>query len=302
MLMRQTITAKEVIRGMALAAGAVRCGFAKAEAVSEDAQAAYRCWVEAGMHGSMAFCERYADVRSHPGLLLPGARTVICCAFEYTQAEHSPYIADYALGLDYHFVLKQRLQPLADALQSSLGAECRIATDSAPLRERYWAQKAGVGFIGKNGLLIVPGVGSYVVLAEVLTTAEIEPDEPCQLSCLGCGACLKACPASAIVHGGSVDARRCISALTIETRGPLPPHTSLAGRLFGCDTCQRVCPHNREASHARALPEFAPLPSTLQITPEWLEQTSSNQFRKITARTPLSRAPLAQFIRNAYGG
>ena len=284
---------------MVMAAGAVRCGFARASEVAAGDALAYARWVEEGKHGSMAFCERYADVRSNPALLLPGAGTVISCAFEYTQTEHSPHIADYALGLDYHYVLKRRLGPVADAISQALDCECRIATDSAPMRERYWAQQAGVGFIGRNGLLIVPGVGSYVLLAEIVCTVALEPDEPCLLSCIGCGACLKACPARAIGEDGCVDARRCISALTIEHRGALPPEAHLAGRLFGCDACQRVCPHNRRASALRALPEFAPLPSTMQISPDWLRGTTSSQFRKITAHTPLSRAPLAQFLRNA---
>lgn len=288
----------EALRSIALQCGAVRCGFAAAEEVDSAAQAAYDEWVRSGRHGSMAFAQRYADVRSHPALLLPGAATVICCAFAYTQSCHSPFIADYALGLDYHFVLKERLAPLGSALEQA-GWQWRIVTDSAPMRERYWAQRAGIGFVGKNGLLIVPGIGSYVLLAEVITTAAIAPDPPCALECAGCGACVAACPASAIGEGGIVDARRCISALTIEHRGPLPEGVSLGGRLFGCDACQRVCPHNRDADPALALAEFAPIPSTMQITPRWLRQCTSSHFRRITAHTPLSRAPLSQFLRNA---
>ena len=169
---------KELIRARALQLGAYRCGFAIADVVAEPQRRIYAQWIADGKHGTMDYCARYSDVRDDPRLLLPGAQTVISCAFYYDTGVRNPHIATYALGADYHYVLKHRLAQLGDWLVAQYGGEYRALVDTAPMRERYWAQQAGIGFIGLNNHLIIPGAGSYFFLAELLWTIPLPPDVP----------------------------------------------------------------------------------------------------------------------------
>ena len=215
-------------------AGAQKTGFAKAGPVDDDMTERFGQWLEAGNHGEMHYMANHADLRRDPRLLsenTAGANTVMVCAFSYfhheTQAPGAARFAMYAHGDDYHEVLRKRLTPVAELLHQE-GFTCRICIDSAPVHERYWAAKSGIGFIGRNSQLIVPGMGSYFFLAEIITSAEIAPDAPCLMSCGNCGKCVKACPAGALRADGGFDARRCLSYLTIEYRGrsrpiPTPP-------------------------------------------------------------------------------
>ena len=231
---------------MAADAGAARLGIAAAGTVDPEAAAIYDRWIAAGHHASMTYLERYADIRLSPQLLLPGTRTLLVCAFPYYTDEPLRLpIALYARGRDYHEVVRERLLQLSQAVTSRWGGETRACVDTAPLRERYWAVRSGLGFTGINNQLIVPGIGSYVFIGTLLWTVGVTPDNPCSDRCMQCMRCVSACPAGAINPDGSaIRAERCLSYLTIEHRGDLPPDTDLCGHLYGCDECQRVCPHN----------------------------------------------------------
>lgn len=248
--------------------------------------------------------ERYPDLRRDPRLLLEGARSIVVCAFNYYPATKRPaalpHIAYYAYGKDYHNVLRQRLQHVADTIKTHYnGAECRICIDTAPLMERYWAVQAGIGFIGRHSQLIVPGIGSYVLLGSILTTAQLPPDNPCTLTCPpGCNRCLKACPGKAIMADSHIDARRCLSYLTIEYRGDFPTATDTHNCLYGCDTCQNVCPLNTEVSPT-GIQEFNPSPELLTLTAQQAADMTQQQFSSLFSRSAIKRAKLEGLRRNA---
>ncbi len=292
---------KELIRSKALEAGAFACGFAEAGPVGDEAVDVYDRWIAAGRQGSMRYCADYMEQRRDPAMLLPGTRTVICCAFNY----HRPMpdkplagmIAGYAWGDDYHYAVKRRLACLGEYITSTFGGECRALVDTAPMRERYWAAKSGLGFIGVNNQLIVRGAGSYFFLGELLWTGTVPPDIPDSGSCTGCMACVRACPGHALDGRGGCDARRCVSYLTIEHREELPSGCDLHGSIYGCDICQRVCPHN--AAHpASDLPEFTVNSPMLEATPEEISTMTPSHYKKLTAHSAMRRVPLNQLRRN----
>lgn len=288
---------RQAIRQWAIEAGASRCGFAAAREVDARAADIYDRWIAAGRHGSMDYCASYADVRRDPRLLLEGARTVICCAFAYNAPRESALIAKYALGLDYHWVVKQRLMALGRRIEEAWGGATRALVDTAPMRERYWAQQAGLGFIGVNNQLIIPGLGSYFFLGELLWTGSVEPDSPCEGDCGRCMACVRACPAGALDGRGGCDAARCLSYLTIEHRGPLPEGTRMGACAYGCDICQKACPHNAAAPFT-AIDELQPRPEVLALTPGELEQMTPSHYKKLVAHSAMRRVPLSQLLRN----
>jgi epoxyqueuosine reductase len=261
----------------------------------------------------MGYLARNVDVRLDPGVLVPGARSVICVADRYhdgtPDTAASPgggargRIARYARGDDYHRVMKKRLHRLADELRRALPDEVfRVCIDTAPLLERELAQRAGLGAVGKHTLLIEPGVGSWLLLGEIVTTAVLAPTAPDTSDpCRDCTRCLDACPTGAIAPW-SVDATRCLSYLTIEHRTAIDAgfHEAAADWIFGCDVCQEVCPHNQPTERTRALPvpdAYAPrrdafdLPAVLG----WSEQRRRDAF----VRSALKRAKLAMMKRNA---
>ncbi len=218
-----------------------------------------RSWLGAGRAGEMAYLERRVEERIDPGTYFPGAKSVVCVAMNY----HAPLkprpageiaargrIARYALGDDYHDVMKPRLHALADFIrQIAPESQTRAAVDTAPILERELAMRAGIGWIGKNTCVINEGVGSWIFLGEVLTTLELPADVPSEDHCGSCRRCLDACPTGALTEAYEIDARRCISYLTIEHPGELSgPESSMIGDwLYGCDICQDVCPHNGRA-------------------------------------------------------
>lgn len=286
-------------------AGACAAGFAPLGPVEPEALDAFGRWLEGGNNASMGYLASYPEIRRNPALLLdppPAEGTVICAAFPYAASPgYRPgalRFARYALGEDYHEVLRRRLLPVARMIEESTGCKARVCVDTAPILERYWARRAGVGFIGLNRQLIVPGAGSYVLLAEIVTSLRLPPDEPCTLSCRGCGACLRTCPGGALGAGG-LDARRCLSYLTIEHRGPLPEGLRLPpGRVYGCDLCQEVCPHNREIS-VSPLPEFLPRPEMLGLTREEALDMPREEFSRLMRGSAVKRAKAEGLRRNA---
>ncbi len=276
-------------------AGANAVGFARAGAVDSSTASYFLRWLAEGKHGEMAFMERYRDIRLDPRLLLEGARSIICVAFNYRTHHHHSCIADYALGQDYHVVLRRRLQPVVDFLADEFGEQSRICVDSAPILERYWAVKAGVGFVGCNRQLIVPGVGSGVFLAEIVTTAELTPDEPSSLSCGDCGACRDVCPGGAL--NGDFDARLCRSYQTIEYRGDLPEPIKKGECVYGCDACRKVCPFE-SVEPVGVLEEFMPDPVLMSLTRENLAEIGTSQFRKIFAKSAIYRVSARKMREN----
>lgn len=274
---------------------------AAVEPVDPQAQEQYDRWISSGRHGRMQYLEKYPDIRNNPQLLLPGARSMICCAFAYHPApENSPVcIAAYALGTDYHLAIRERLDRAAEAFRAIYGGETRVCVDTAPLRERYWAVRAGLGVMGMNNHLIVPGTGSYILLGEILTTVQLTPDTPLAGDCGGCGRCMKACPTGAILPDGSVDARRCLSYLTIEYRGEFEPGTDLHGSLYGCDRCSAACPHNSHASRTDVIAELEPRRELLQLTPDDCLKMNQEQFSTLFRHSAIKRTKLAGLLRNA---
>jgi epoxyqueuosine reductase len=245
-----------------------------------------------------------ADV-THPGML-PSARSVIVLASSYARAEppRGPApgrVARYAQGRDYHNVLYKRAKRLAALLRDEQHS-ARVGVDSMPIFERAWAQRAGVGFVGKNCCLIVPGLGSHVLLSVLVTSAELPPDEPIKERCGECRLCLDGCPTRAFVAARELDARRCISYLTIEQRGPIPSELreALGSWMFGCDACQDVCPYNKTAPVPEVQTEpFAPHARWAAHDAGDVLGMSEEGFAAYAAGSPLKRPGRAGIARNA---
>jgi epoxyqueuosine reductase len=267
--------------------------------VEPQAADAHRRWTASGAHGSMTYMERYDSVRSHPQELLPGARTMLIAAFPYFTTERMllPF-ALYARGRDYHEVVRQRLEAVA----AMIPGDCRVCVDTAPLRERYWAARAGLGFIGRNNQLIVNSLGSYYFLGTILTTAALPiechaPEPSVTDTCGRCRRCLEACPGHALSDGAAVDARRCLSYLTIEHRGDFPEGTDLHGCLYGCDVCQRVCPHNAVAKPT-PIADFHPSEELCRLNAETLSRFTAQEFNALFRHSAVKRTKLSGLLRN----
>lgn len=286
--------------------GFSRWGVARVEPLTRDAEALER-WIARGHHGSMAWMAETAEVRKNPthAGMLPEARSVFVLAMSYARRDEAPRIgpgkvARYAAGRDYHNVIGKRAQKLARLLRAE-GHLARVSVDTLPVLERAWAQAAGVGFIGKNCLLIVPGLGSHVLLSAIVTSADLPPDEPMRERCGRCRLCLDACPTKAFVAERQLDSRRCISYLTIERSGSIDEQLQegMGTHLFGCDDCQDVCPFNRTAPPPpEATAPFAPAPR-LDIPIEALLEMNEDQFRQWALGSPLSRPRREGMARNA---
>lgn len=296
----------KILRGC----GACAVGTAVAGSVEQSMADRFDSWLDSGHNAGMAYMSNWREIRMDPRLLLEGARSVICTAFAYPSS--SGPIASYALGEDYHVVLRKVLEYAVERMRAVYGGEYRICVDSAPILERYWAEKCGVGFRGCNGLIIVPGVGSRVFLAEIVTTLSLSATAPLEASCgADCRRCQQSCPAGALQADGTVDARRCLSYLTIEHRGEwdetgAAAMATPAGRatLYGCDICQRVCPHNSDAeasglSAEKIRPEFEPRSEVTALTAQMVAEMTQKEFSWIFRGSPIKRAKLAGLRRNA---
>ncbi len=279
---------------------------------------AYRAWLAAGYAGEMTYLAtpEHVAARRDARFLLSGARTLVVCALSYAAPEPAlppggprGKIARYARGADYHLVLKEKLARLADCVAVAVGrpVAARACVDTAPLLERDEAERAGLGFVAKNTLLIAPGLGSYVVLGELLLDVAVAAtgDEPVRKKCGGCRSCLDACPTGAFVDAFVLDARRCISYLTIENTGAIPRalREAVGTMIFGCDICQEVCPFNAavDAGHGSSVPapELAPAPGA-RAFPELLAllELGAAQFKRFTKRSALRRLHRVQLLRN----
>jgi len=283
-----------LVKLAATEAGFDLCGIATAEPGEEDAR--LEEWLENGYHGDMKYMERRRDVRE----ILRGCRSVIALGVNYhTGHEHGdgPKVSRYAWGEDYHRIVGRKLDALEKRLQQAFPSEeFRAYCDTGPVMEKAWAQRAGIGWIGKNGCLISQRFGSWVFLAVVLSTAELAPDAPHADRCGTCERCLHACPTDAFVGPGVIDARKCIPYLTIEQWKPI--EEDVAPWVFGCDVCQEVCPWNGKAKR-RSDSEFAPREG--QANPdlkEWIRMRGP-EFRARYGDTALARPGRRGLARNA---
>jgi epoxyqueuosine reductase len=269
-----------------------------------------RRWIDEGRAGSMEYLARRFEERTDPAVYLPGARSVVCVALNYhvplepPPAEGSVYhgrVARYALGDDYHEVIKTRLHALADWMREAASDEqTRACVDTAPVLERELAARAGVGWVGKHTGVLNARVGSWLLLGEVITTLALPPDEPATDHCGTCTRCIDACPTGAITAPYELDARRCISYLTIEHRGEIPPefHQPIGDWLYGCDICQDVCPHNR-AAPAATDPALAPRFPTGSLDVREVLDWNDENYRSTLRGSAMKRVKLPQLQRNA---
>jgi epoxyqueuosine reductase len=301
----ETITA-ETVKRIARECGFELAGVAEAEPTDQTADdfARYERWVAGGMAGEMRYLtDRRKELRRDPRSLLASARSVICVGKLYNTAPEiqDPPISRYAWGArDYHDVLREGLERMVERLSEMADFEWKICVDTAPLLERTYARLAGLGWIGKNTCLINEPAGSWFFLGEILTSLDLTPDSPPPDRCGSCTRCIDACPTQAIIPDGdswTLDARRCISYLTIELRGSVPEElrAGVGGHVFGCDICQDVCPWNSRAPVTNEA-AFAPR----EIPPlEHLARMTEDEFREFVRGTPLARPKYEGFMRNA---
>jgi len=299
---RETQTYK--VKEAAQAFGFDYCGIAKAQMLNDDARR-LESWLHKGMHGSMGYMENYFDLRVDPTKLVPGAKSVITLLKNYfPEPGFSPQqkISKYAWGTDYHTVIKTALKGMVAQLQQSLGAFAgRGFVDSAPVLERAWAQKSGLGWIGKNGNLINKESGSFFFIATLVVDLELNYDDPLAKDyCGSCNKCVEACPTEAILPDKTINGSKCISYFTIELKDEIIP-AEMQGKfnnwMFGCDICQDVCPWNRFAKpHAEK--QFQPIAEVLNFTTKDWEAISEEAFKKIFKHSPLSRSKHKGIQRN----
>lgn len=294
------------IKSQAQSLGFDACGFATAMPIDEAAEDRYERWLRQGHNGCMQWAAGHRDLRRDPSLLLPGAQTVVSLALNYYPARFQPpgtlRVAYYAYGRDYHEVLREKLTELAGFIEQITHCATRPCVDSAPIRERYWAQRAGLGFVGRNNCLIIPGRGSFFFLGEIVTTVQLPPDEPCMMTCGDCGQCVEACPAGALNEDGAVDASRCLSCLLIENHDDALPEwvgDVIDDRVVGCDQCQLCCPHNAHVVPT-TVEEFAPTDAVMNLTRERIDQMTAGDFKRTFAHSAISRLRYKTLRRNAH--
>ncbi|MEN6626730.1 MAG: tRNA epoxyqueuosine(34) reductase QueG [Candidatus Sumerlaeia bacterium] len=296
---------REAIRQAALGLGFSRVGFTGADPLPEAQQRRWERWFAQDKAGVMGWLARRQPRRTHPRDLMPEAQTAIVVAAGYRDGDHPEpppeaigKIARYAWGRDYHAVLREKLDDLAARISEAAGEDVRhlACVDSKPIDERGLAARAGLGFIGKNTLLIDPAGGSWAVLGVLLVNLALPPDEPARSAATSCGSCrrcLEACPTGAITGPYALDPRRCISYLTIETRGDIPPElaANMQGWAFGCDICQEVCPFNAQPL-ARAFPDLAASAGAGPYVTKAMLGDSGKGFLRKFGHTPLARTGL----------
>jgi len=292
---------KAAIRNRALSLGFEACGFAKAEPLHVEARRLEE-WLLERRHGDMGWMERNFDKRIDPSKLVPGTRTIISVIGSYNfpandGSEPSPpslKIASYARGRDYHKVFKKRLRTLFAFLKESVGdVNGRIFVDSAPVMDKVWAERAGLGWIGKNSNLLNRSFGSFFLIGEILVDLDLEPDKRATDHCGSCTRCIDACPTDAIYEPYRVDGSRCISYLTIELKNQIPEEyrNRIGNWIFGCDICQDVCPWNRKAI-VGTIEELEPREEILNAQADFdlLKELTFEEYERLFNGTPVRRA------------
>ena len=293
----------DLIKSIAREMGFSFCGISRAERLDEEASKLEE-WLKRGYQGKMSYLENHFEKRLDPTRLVPGARSVISLIYNYFpdtiyQEAQNYKIAKYAYGQDYHEVIKDKLRFFLQEIRDKIGqVEGRAFVDSAPVHERAWAAKSGLGWVGKNSLLLNRGMGSFFFLAELIIDLELEPDGPMKDYCGTCTACQDACPTDAIPEPYVVDGSRCISYLTIELKEEIPTEfqQNMEGWAFGCDICQDVCPWNR-FSKPHHEPAFKPQGWENLGTRDWEEMTEET-FRKVFKKSAVKRTKYEGLKRN----
>jgi epoxyqueuosine reductase len=291
------------VKSFARSRGFDYCGISKAGFMEEDARR-LESWLHKGMHGKMGYMENYFDKRVDPSKLVPGAKSVITLLKNYYPGEVNSAdlkVSKYAWGKDYHTIIKQQLREFLQDLETEVGhIEGRGFVDSAPVLERSWAQRSGLGWIGKNGNLITKESGSFFFIATFITDLELEYDDPLAKDfCGSCTRCIDACPTAAILPDKTINGSQCISYFTIELKDEIP--LEMKGKFgnwaFGCDVCQDVCPWNR-FSKPHNETGFAPIEAILNFTTTEWEELTEETFKKLFKDSPLSRAKYKGLMRN----
>jgi epoxyqueuosine reductase len=295
----------QLIKTEALRLGFMQCGIAAATELTEDARR-LESWLNKNYQGKMSYMERHFDLRIDPRKLVPDATTVITLLLNYypeeKQSDEAPKIAKYAWGVDYHYVIREKLNELMSFIYKNIGEVAgRGFVDSAPVLERSWAQQSGLGWIGKNGNLISKQTGSFFFIATLICDLDVEYDNPFITDhCGTCTRCIEACPTEAIVSPTVIDGSKCISYLSIELKDALLPkdlESKMEGWAFGCDICQDVCPWNR-FSKPNTEEHFKPIPQVLNLSiGEW-EELTENSFKQYFKQSPIARTKWKGMMRN----
>lgn len=326
----------DIIKAEAKRLGFFACGIAKAEPVDNETAERYKHWISVGGNATMDYMNNNIDKRLNPQLLMPGLKSIVCFAINYAPSQTIPQeklqLAYYAYGKDYHNVVKQKLRQLADLLNIKVVngeaeaeqlynndlaycnkenqsvanddlAYCRIFCDSAPVLERYWASRAGLGWIGRNQQLIIPHAGSMFFLAEMFLNVDLTPDAPIPNRCGTCHKCIDSCPTQALPASSDglycMMAERCLSYQTIENRGELSPlaQETMGRNFYGCDKCQLACPWNRFTTPSD-IKEFNPKPQLLEMADLDWANLSEEQFRELFRESAVKRVKYQGLMRN----
>ncbi|MDL2215440.1 tRNA epoxyqueuosine(34) reductase QueG [Dysgonomonas sp. OttesenSCG-928-M03] len=303
--MNANLTISKQIKEYAASISFDACGICRAEKIDEAEQQHILKWLEDGYQSQMEYLSRNTDKRVDPTLLIEGAKSIISLALNYypeqKQSSEAPQFAYYAYGKDYHDIMKDKLYELLSYIKTILpNCNGRAFVDTAPIMERYWAAKSGIGFIGKNTLLIIPQKGSFFFLGEIVIDAELDYyDKPLNLSCGNCTRCLDACPTKAIEMPHLVNSDKCISYQTIENKGEIDLDIVplLGNKLYGCDICQQVCPWNRFAS-PHITKEFTPNKEFISLDYESIEKMSQEDYQRIFKGSAVKRAKYTGLMRN----
>ncbi len=296
---------QQTIKDKAFELGFSDIGFATIEPIQTD-EARLKQWLNNGYQAGMAYMNNHFEKRVNPALLVEGAQSIISVLLNYKPREEqhdkeAPKLARYAYGKDYHYVIKDKLQILFDFIKDDIypSLEGRVFTDSAPVLDRAWAAKAGLGWIGKNTNLIHKKLGSYVLIGELISNLPVRPGAPIKEACGGCQRCIDACPTNALVAPYQLDANKCISYLTIEHRDELPDtlKKQFNNWAFGCDICQEACPWNWKARPTKE-ESFEPHPDLLALTKEDWHNLDEDRFRELFRKSAVKRTKYAGLKRN----
>ncbi len=292
-----------LIKAEAKRLGFLSCGISKAEFLEEEAPRLEK-WLNNNMHGEMGYMENHFDLRLDPTKLVEGSKSVISLLLNYfpeaTRKEDTHKVSKYAYGQDYHHVIKSKLRALQNFISEEIGeVHGRAFVDSAPVLDKAWAAKSGLGWIGKHSNLLTRQVGSFYFIAELIVDLELEYDHRATDHCGSCTACIDACPTQAIVAPYVVDGSKCISYLTIELKNEIPSEFKgqMDDWMFGCDVCQDVCPWNRFSKPHRE-PLFNPHPELLSMTKKDWEEITEDVFKKVFQKSAVKRTKFSGLKRN----
>lgn len=305
------VSLTEAIKAEAQNLGFFAYGIAKAEAVEDKTARHIKDWIQKGNYAEMDYMTNYTDKRLDPRLLMEGVKSIVCVALNYAPKKTIPkeeyQLAAYALGKDYHDIIKNKLRQLAtkfgfeDELYSPSPStnKCRIFVDSGPILERYWAEKAGLGWTGKNHQLIIPHAGSMFFLGELFLNVELEYDSPITNRCGKCHKCIDACPTNAISEDKEIDAGRCLSYQTIENRNDISYNIAvgMGNTIYGCDKCLYACPWNKFAQPNNT-PELEPKEELLNMTKEKWQNLTEEEYKKLFKGSAVKRAKYKGLKRN----